>query len=115
MDDSRALVASIIIFLAGVALILAFFIGYKVGIETENPAEDFARVTITGIVTGIQNIDGENHVTLDTFVGGVVILPTNINPEIGKKYSFNYYKGAELYMSKVGIRVLAEVELEEIR
>ena len=105
------------LFVIGLVLFLAGIVG---GLFFPNETQkDFACVTITGTVTGIQKIDGENHVTLDSLVGFVVILPGDVTPEIGKEYSFNYYKGAELYMSYVGIslgiRVLARVELEEIR
>ena len=90
--------------------------GYNIGTGTQPPPdEDFSRVTIIGTVMNVEKIDGENHITLDTFVGGVVILPGNVIPEIGKRYVFKYYKDADLYFSQSGIRVLARVELEEIR
>ena len=88
--------------------------GYNIA-DSSKINDDFARVTITGTVMNVEKIDGENHITLDTFVGGVVILPGNVTTEIGKRYVFKYYKDADLYFSQSGIRVLARVELEEIR
>ena len=73
--------------------------------------------SIWGTVTNVESVGGENYVTLKELIGSVVIIPGNITPEIGKKYSFNYVRYADIYVNfgNDGLRVMTGVELEEIR